>query len=181
MKLFFQIIFKIFLTLTIFAGCATTGEIKETDSTKLANQGIAFIEEGQYELAIDCFNKAIAINPKYAVAYNNRGIVYTEKGEYRKATSDFNKAIEINPWYAMAYNNRGFVYTITSQYDMAITDASIAIKLNPTLCQCQPYIFRGIAYSEQGQYDMACSDWKRACELGVCKFFEASKMNCICQ
>jgi hypothetical protein len=33
MKLFFQIIFKIFLILTILAGCATTEEIKETDST----------------------------------------------------------------------------------------------------------------------------------------------------
>ena len=31
MKLFFRIIFKIFLVLTILIGCATTEEIKQTD------------------------------------------------------------------------------------------------------------------------------------------------------
>ncbi len=40
MKLFFRIIFKIFLILTILAGCATTEEIKETDSDALLTQGI---------------------------------------------------------------------------------------------------------------------------------------------
>ena len=51
MKLFFWIVFKIFLILTILAGCATTEEIKETDSDALLNQGIALLEEGQYDLS----------------------------------------------------------------------------------------------------------------------------------
>ena len=38
MKLFFRIIFKIFLILSILAGCATTEEIKETDSDALLNR-----------------------------------------------------------------------------------------------------------------------------------------------
>ena len=78
----------------------------------------------------------------------------------------------------MAYANRGFVFIITSQYDKAIADSTMAIKLNPRLYQ--PYIVRGVAYSVQEQYDMACSDWERACILGICKFFEESKSNCIC-
>ena len=76
MKLFFRIIIKIFLILTILAGCATTEEIKETDSDALLNQGIALLEEGQYDLSINCFNKAIEINPRYTDAYNNRGLAY---------------------------------------------------------------------------------------------------------
>ncbi|MCK5486751.1 MAG: tetratricopeptide repeat protein, partial [Desulfobacterales bacterium] len=92
MKLLFRIIFKIFLILTILAGCATTEEIKETDSDELLNQGIALLEEGQYDKAISDYNKAIEINPKDAEAYYNRGYAYGEKGEYDKAISDYTKA-----------------------------------------------------------------------------------------
>jgi len=120
MKLSFRIIFKIFLILTILAGCVTTEEIKETDSDVLLNQGVVLLEEGQYDRAIAYFNKAIEINPKYAVAYLNRGSAYDGKGQYDKAISDFNKAIEINPRFAVAYFNRGFVYDRKGQLDKAI-------------------------------------------------------------
>ena len=73
MKLFFQSVFKISLILTILAACATTEEIKETDSDALLNQGIAFLIRGQYDRSIAYFNKAIEINPRYVDAYNNRG------------------------------------------------------------------------------------------------------------
>ena len=76
MKLFFRIIFKIFLILTILVGYATAGVIKKTDSDALLNQGIALLERGQYDLLINYFNKAIEINPRYAKAYNNRGIAH---------------------------------------------------------------------------------------------------------
>jgi len=81
MKLLFRIIFKIFLILTILAGCATTEEIKETDSDELLNQGIALLEEGQYDRAIAYFNKAIELNPRLAEAYSNRGLAYLGKGQ----------------------------------------------------------------------------------------------------
>ena len=108
MKLFFRIIFKIFLILTFLAVCATAAVIKETNSDALLNQGIALLEEGQFDLSINYFNKAIEINPRYADAYNNRGLAYgMGKGQYDKAISDFNKAIELNPKYAGFYNKRG--------------------------------------------------------------------------
>ena len=108
MKLFIRIIFKMFLALTILAGCATTEEIKETDSDELLNQGAALSEEGQYDKAISDYNKVLEINPRFAEAYDNRGHAYSQgKGQLDKAIADFTKAIEINPSYALAYNNRG--------------------------------------------------------------------------
>ena len=99
MKLFFRIIFKIFLILTILAGCATTQEIKE-DAEAYYNRGNAYEKKGQYDKAISDYSKAIEINPKYAKAYNNRGIAHAIRGQYEKTISDYNKAIEINPRYA---------------------------------------------------------------------------------
>ncbi len=130
MKLFFRIIFKIFLILTILVGYATSEEIKETDSIAHLNQGIFFVQNGQYDRSIACFNKAIAINPKLAMAYNNRGIAYGKgKGQFDRAISDFSKAIEINPSFADAYCNRGVAYFYIREYDKAWDDVYKAKNL----------------------------------------------------
>ena len=110
MKVFFRIILKIFLILTILAGCEKTEEIKKTDPAALLSRGTAFVEKGQYDRAIAYFNKAIEINPRHADAYLNRGFAYHEKGQYDKAISDFTKAMELNPRYAEAYINRGVAH-----------------------------------------------------------------------
>ena len=85
MKLFFRIIFKIFLILTILAGCATTEEIKETDPVALLDQSEAFIEKDQYDRAIANCNKAIEINPRLAKAYYNRGVGKFNLKDYQGA------------------------------------------------------------------------------------------------
>ena len=72
------------------------------------NRGIAYVELGQYQMAIEDYNKAIRLKPGIMLqAYNNRGNVYTKLGQYQMAIEDFNKAIRLKPDYAYAYNNRG--------------------------------------------------------------------------
>ena len=95
MKLFFRIIFKIFLILTILAGYATAGVIKETDSDALLNQGIALLKKGRYDLSINYFNKAIEINPRFAEAYNNRAFVNFYKRDFEMAWDDVYKALNL--------------------------------------------------------------------------------------
>lgn len=93
MKLFFRIILKIFLILTILVGYATTEEIEETNSIALLNQRIAYDEKGQYDLSITYFNEAIEINPSFAEAYNNRGVSHEAKDQHDKAIADYNNAL----------------------------------------------------------------------------------------
>ena len=68
-KLFFRILFKMFLILTILVGCATTEEVKETDSVALLDKGIAIAKKGQYDKAISDYTKAIGINPRHALIH----------------------------------------------------------------------------------------------------------------
>ena len=70
MKFFFQIIFKIFLTLNILAGCAPTEEIKETNPDELNIKGMAYLLTGQPDRAVAYFNKAIEINSKGICIHN---------------------------------------------------------------------------------------------------------------
>lgn len=163
MKLFFQIISKMFLILTILTGCATTEEIEETDPLALLNKGAAFAEKGQYERAIAYFSEAIERNPRYAEAYNDRGAAYYDKGQYDKAISDFTKAIELNPKHAMPYYNRGNAYDEKGQYDKAISDYNKAIEIKPRYAKA--YTNRGTVYVKISQHDKAISDFNKAIEL----------------
>ncbi len=53
----------------------------------------------KYELALDDHNKAIELNPNYAMAYSVRALHYSSQQKYDLALDDYNKAIELNPNY----------------------------------------------------------------------------------
>ncbi len=54
--------------------------IKETARKHLTDayiiRGLAYGGKGEFDTAIEDYNKAIKLNPEYAGAYNNRGLAY---------------------------------------------------------------------------------------------------------
>ena len=128
-------------------------------------KGTGYGNKGRLDEEISEYNKALKINPRYAMAYLTRGLTYAKgKGQYDRAVSDFDKAIELNPRLAEAYNNRGNAYTAKGQYDQAISDYNRAIEIYPRYDAA--YYNRGLAYAKgKGQYDRAISDFDKAIEL----------------
>ena len=96
-------------------------------------KGDSLIKQGQFKRAIVEYDKAIRLNPKYALAYNNRGIAYRRLKQYRRAIEDYNTTLRLNPKFAKAYYNRGISYLNLKQYRRAIQDYNEAIRLNPSL------------------------------------------------
>ena len=62
--------------------------------------GNALKEQGKLEEAIEAYNKALAIKPDYAEAYNNMGNALKEQGKLEEAIEAYNKALAIKPDYA---------------------------------------------------------------------------------
>ncbi|MGH6854589.1 MAG: tetratricopeptide repeat protein [Aestuariivirga sp.] len=146
-------------TAIIDAGTDTAKNV----ATAYNNRGFAYYDKGEYDRAIADFDKAIALNPKYAKPYNNRGFAYYDKGEYGRAIADFDKAIALNLKYAKPYYNRGLAYYDKGEYARAIADYDKAIALNPKYAK--PYYNRGLAYYDKGEYDRAIADYDRAIAL----------------
>ncbi len=116
---------------------------------------------GDYQGAIADFNKAIAINPQLAAAYNNRGVAKGGSGDYQGAIADYNKAIAINPQYADAYNNRGIAKSNLKDYQGAIADFNKAIEINPQ--NANSYYNRGTTKGKGlGDYYGAIDDLNKA-------------------
>ena len=92
-------------------------------------EGLFIIKFGQYQMAIEDYNKAIRLKPDDADAYNNRGTIYTKFGQYQMAIEDFNNAIRLKPDDADTYFNRGFVYFNQSNIISGCEDAKKACEL----------------------------------------------------
>ncbi|WP_331377238.1 tetratricopeptide repeat protein [Rickettsia rhipicephali] len=61
---------------------------------------------GKYELAIEFFNKAIELNPKFSKIYNNKGLTLGKLGQYRLVLDAYNKALELDSINSEIQNNQ---------------------------------------------------------------------------
>src|SRR5262249_24619497 len=57
------------------------------------NRGNAYSVQGQDDLAMDDYAKAINLNPNFAEPLNNRAVIYRKRGEYDRALEDLNPAL----------------------------------------------------------------------------------------
>jgi tetratricopeptide (TPR) repeat protein len=126
-------------------------------------RGMAFVQRGDYDRAIEDFTKALEIDPKGSL-YGKRGAAYLEKGEYDEAIRDLTKAIELYPRFAQAYCNRANVHLRKGNYTQAITDFTAAIEIHPGYAKA--YYGRARTYRARRLDNLASEDFRQACELG---------------
>lgn len=86
------------------------------------NRGLDYHNSGEYDKAIDNYDKAIELYPNLAYSYYNRGHTEFKKGEYDKAIDDYTKAIELYPDDAEAFYDRGIAFEALGRKDEAIAD-----------------------------------------------------------
>ena len=62
---------------------------------KKNNGGQAYGSKGENKEALADFDKAIELDPDYALAYSDRGRIYYILGEFERAGHDLHKAIDL--------------------------------------------------------------------------------------
>lgn len=61
------------------------------------NLGVVYFQKRQFDKAINYLERAIAINPDFAIAYNNLGQAYVAMGELERGISLFRKGLQLSP------------------------------------------------------------------------------------
>ena len=92
-------------------------------------QGIEYTKEGNNDLAMEEFTKAIEIDPDYSYAYYNRALVYYRRGELENCLTEYNTAIELNPDNPYWTIERGFLHMKLGYQEKAIIDFERAQEL----------------------------------------------------
>jgi serine/threonine protein kinase len=129
-------------------------------------QGVLRDEEFQdFSGALDNYNKAIELNPKYADAYRNRGTLkFGQFDDLSGALADYSKAIELDPQCDSSdYNNRGMVKENLHDISGALSDYSKAIEIDP---KCNiAYSNRGLLKGSLNDITGALADFNKAIEI----------------
>jgi len=95
------------------------------------NRGIVYKNMGQYQRAIQDYNRALDLYPRYPRTLYNRAIAYQRLGEFELALADLNKAIELDQLLPEIYDARGVSYWNLGKYDLAIRNFEEAVSRNP--------------------------------------------------
>jgi serine/threonine protein kinase/Tfp pilus assembly protein PilF len=89
------------------------------------------IQLREYEQAVSCLNKAIAIDPLYKIAYNLLAYAYNDMGDFDKSIWAINKYISLAPDEANPYDTRADLYAYNGKLDQAIESYKKALEIKP--------------------------------------------------
>lgn len=148
------------LACALLTGC---GAAKEDN----LSQGIALVEQMDYEGALTCFEAAALNKEDMRQVYRGQGLAYMGMTDYENAAASFEKALEqsgprpdamdydINYYLATAYYRNGQVDKAIHVYQ-AITDLKPGEKT--------AWYLKGTMELEQGSTDAAQADFDKAVE-----------------
>ncbi|MBB6495986.1 tetratricopeptide repeat protein [Methanococcus maripaludis] len=99
---------------------------------ELMDEGTSHCKNERYDEAIECFNKAIPINPYDDKLFSVIGRTYYKKEDYAKATEYYERSIEINPnCHYSRYNWLGNCYYYLKDHSKALNQYKKVVKINP--------------------------------------------------
>ncbi len=106
-------------------------EQKELVDWEWAIKGFSLDSLGRFEEAIDCYDKALEIDPKCAIAWNNKGRTLESLGHFDESIKCYSKALEINPQYDEAWYGKGNGLHSLGRFEDAIVCYDKTLKINP--------------------------------------------------
>jgi tetratricopeptide (TPR) repeat protein len=121
-------------------------------------------KKGKQE-AINEFNQAIRLRPRYLYAHFARAYVYDQLEQYSKAIEDYNQVVAIDPQYTEAYLNRGAIkYKNLGDVPGALSDYNRAIETDAA--DASAYFNRAaLKERELNDFQGALVDYNKAIQL----------------
>lgn len=126
-------------------------------------EGVIRQKSGDWEGAIEAFQKALALNDQLFSVRNNLGNAYFHLGRYEEARREYMMAIQLNPSYAKAHNNLGNALVKLGEIEEALQVFRTAIDLDPLYAT--PYYNLGALYARKGEREKALAALRKAIAL----------------
>jgi tetratricopeptide (TPR) repeat protein len=123
------------------------------------NVGYTFLNQGDYDKALDWTQKAIELDPDYSIAYYNLSVIFEKMGDLNQAITTGEKALEIDPELQIVNYTLGKFYLRKGQCQ----EAQEAFKKYLISYDNPPDVhnYLGIAYLCQKQYEKAMAEFEK--------------------
>ena len=153
------------LILSVF--CLSSVYVFSADSSleadKELNAGILSLKVGDYDDALERFQKVLDSDPINADAYYYLGMAYSQMEDFYKAVSYYQKAIILNPELTKTHFQLGIAYYQLEQYTDALESLSQAEIYSPE--DAMVYYYQGSAYYGMKRYYKAVAPFRKIREL----------------
>ena len=133
------------------------------DAVDWHNEGIDLHRSGNYEKAVQCYDRALEIDPKGADVWNNKGVALKNLGHYDEAVQCYDRALEVDPKYARAWLNKSVALGNLGRYGKAVQCYDRALEVDPK--DADAWYSKGVALDALGRYDEAVPCYDRALEI----------------
>jgi tetratricopeptide (TPR) repeat protein len=129
----------------------------------LNNLGVALDHDATVDEAIALFQKAVQIDPRYAMGQFNLGNALLNKGHADEAIEHYQRALEIWPGYAEAHNNLANAILPKGQVDEAMAHYQTALKLKADYAQA--HLGLGTVLLQKGKVDEAIAQYQLSLQI----------------
>ncbi len=113
--------------------------------------------------AVQCFERALQLEPDRPAFHNNLGEWYREEGRYNKAEGCFRETIRLDPQYVFAYNNLSLSLQSLDRNEEALGLLREAIRIEPKYATA--YNNLGTMLREEAKLDEAAEAFRKAIEF----------------
>jgi tetratricopeptide (TPR) repeat protein len=138
-------------------------EIPQTGAGTAASwhkKGASLDALGRGEEAIECVDKALAIDPRCAAAWNSKGLSLRALVWHEEAIECYDKVLAIEPRFAYAWHNKGMALHDLGRGEEAIDCFDQALTIDPRCAAA--WAVKGGALGALGRHDQAIACCDRA-------------------
>lgn len=142
-------------------GNPANNPIAQNESTEsLYTRATEFLNDGQWESAVRCLRKVLAVEPDYPEAHSKLGMAQKGLGDVAAAISCFRKALELKPDLVEAHYKLGTIFQAQGQVDAAVRCFQDAVKFQPD--HGDAHYNLGAAFQANGQLNEAEKHYRAA-------------------
>jgi len=128
--------------------------------------GVALVERGEPEAAVQHFVAAERLSPDLASPHYNLAIFLQKQNRLEDAEREYRAALALSSdqmEIAQAHNNLGILYLVERKYAQALPELSAAIAIDPN--EQNRHIGRGMVEMEMMNADAAIADFTKAAQI----------------
>jgi tetratricopeptide (TPR) repeat protein len=103
------------------------------EANQLLQRGSDLMSRREFEQAIEHFDHAIQVSPKFAEAYNQRAIAWFLKEEFSRSIADCERAVKLMPDHFGAWAGMGHCHAHEGRVCEAVRAYKRALAINPHL------------------------------------------------
>lgn len=113
---------------------AVENKTESMDAFKWNEKGNIFFSQGEFDEAINAYNKASQLDPSFGMPYSNLALTYLTQGHYAEAILLYQRSIELlssDKDRALSWNGLGNAFRCINDYANAVAAYQKAAELDP--------------------------------------------------